>query len=101
MADATQDSAEQAPVDAASNNATSVEGGQQLPKQPSPPNDLDLSIAVSPAQAVELHRRAEEIKNGYALLAMKRIENAFSGMDDEEGGGEEKLDLTEEEAKLK
>ncbi|KAJ3147861.1 hypothetical protein HDU86_007856 [Geranomyces michiganensis] len=55
-------------------------------------SDVDLAIIVTPAQAVELNRRAEEIKNGYALLAMKRLENVFAGMDDENAGAEDGTD---------
>ncbi|KAJ3171582.1 hypothetical protein HDU88_007662 [Geranomyces variabilis] len=80
-----------------------------VPVQPKPqPSDVDLAIIVTPAQAVELNRRAEEIKNGYALLAMKRLENVFDGLDDENAGGEDGgegqknggIDLQAEEDKL-
>ncbi|KAJ3185618.1 hypothetical protein HDU87_000242 [Geranomyces variabilis] len=80
-----------------------------VPEQPKPqPSDVDLAIIVTPAQAVELNRRAEEIKNGYALLAMKRLENVFDGLDDENAGGEDGaegqkpggIDLQAEEDKL-
>ncbi|KND03735.1 uncharacterized protein SPPG_01193 [Spizellomyces punctatus DAOM BR117] len=67
-----------------------------------PPKDLDTAMSVTPAQAMELNRRAQEIKHGYALLAMKRIENAFAGLDDENNmdQGTEVVDLGDEEKKL-
>ncbi|KAJ3020147.1 hypothetical protein HKX48_001253 [Thoreauomyces humboldtii] len=71
---------------------------------PGPPANVDLAVTVTPAQAIELHQKAEELKAGFALLAMKRIENAFAGMDDPDadgdGGGEGDIDLQAEEDKL-
>ncbi|KAJ3182483.1 hypothetical protein HDU85_002580 [Gaertneriomyces sp. JEL0708] len=63
----------------------------------------DGGIEITPIQAVELHKRAQEIKNGYALLAMKKIEGAFQGLDDEnagdidENGGMGNVGISEEE----
>ncbi|KAI8818139.1 uncharacterized protein EV422DRAFT_569924 [Fimicolochytrium jonesii] len=74
--------ADEAPADAAPAPA-------EVPQNTRPPKGTDLGILVTPAQAVELHRRAEEIKNGYALLAMKRLENVFAGMDTEDADGAE------------
>ncbi|KAI8920290.1 hypothetical protein DFJ77DRAFT_236395 [Powellomyces hirtus] len=74
-----------------------------------PPANVDLAVIVTPAQAMELNRRAEEIKHGYALLAMKRIENAFAGLDDDpdapgdgaaRDGEDAELELKAEEEKL-
>ncbi|RKO85904.1 hypothetical protein BDK51DRAFT_47465 [Blyttiomyces helicus] len=71
---------------------------------PGDDGDMDLSIAVTPAQAMELRRLAENLKNAYALLAMKRIQAAM-GDEGAEGEGldvsvNRGMDLADEEGKI-
>ncbi|KAI9090840.1 hypothetical protein DFS34DRAFT_688869 [Phlyctochytrium arcticum] len=82
--------------------STSSDGAEEnVPETvPATPANLDMNMGISPVEAMELHRRAQEIKNGYALLAMKQLENVFQGLDDENAPNDGGIDLAEEERKL-
>ncbi|KAI8810289.1 hypothetical protein BJ742DRAFT_852042 [Cladochytrium replicatum] len=69
------------------------------------PEDLDDAIGLTPAQALELNRLGESIKLGFALLAMKQLEQTFDeetpASDDPAVEKPKEIDLVEEEEKLR
>ncbi|KAI8803745.1 hypothetical protein BJ742DRAFT_907385 [Cladochytrium replicatum] len=84
-----------------SNNVGDTEGNTEEINPKS--EDLDNAIGLTPAQAMELNRLGESIKLGFALLAMKQLEQTFNedNQPSDPENQQREIDLVEEEGKLR